>query len=90
MALQLNSVAPSGATGSYWRVMLCNLDASSRTANAEIALYINQEARMSGNEPLFNRQYTFNYNLFVSDENSIKTIYDQLKILPEFINAVDC
>jgi hypothetical protein len=90
MALQMVSVSSSGAIGNYWRVIHCTLDAANKTIRVAAALYMDQNSRMIGKDPLSTSQYIFAYEPFLSNENAIQTAYSQLKDLSDFAHAVDC
>lgn len=89
MALQLVGTATSGASGDYWRITYCAMDAANKQIGVAIALYVSQACRQNKNDPLSVKQYQFEYDPFVSDTNAIKVAYEMLKALPEYANAVD-
>ena len=88
MALLLDTVSDSGATGSYWRIIHCSLDAANKSVRVAVALYLDENARKVGSFPLMVRQYAFEYDPFVADENAVRVAYDSITALQEFSGAI--
>ncbi len=88
MALQKTKELASGITGNYWKILQVNIDYLNSTSHVTIALYVDEEARAAGKNPLAEQQ-SFNWqgeefpfgssDLSAEDVNPLKVAYAKIK-----------
>lgn len=100
MALQLEVITQFGATANYWRIMpTMSVDFGSattvQTINACMKCYLSQQARLDGANPIDGLEQFITLSgadaeaaLATGDPRA--ALYAQVKLLEQFVNAVDC
>lgn len=88
MALQLTQEHSSGVSGNYWHVTHLSLNRETDCLEVRIALYKDAAAYAAGKTELcfLNRAFT---SITPATEDLIAFAYTKLKLLPEFVGAVD-
>lgn len=89
MALRLEYRTNSGIIANYWKLAYFRWDAIRNELETIMGLYVREEERRAGAEPVALIPKSVSVNLD-ADDNPFIAIYDAVKTLPEFTNAEDC
>ena len=86
MALRLTTEMPDGVAPNYWKVTGIRISRDAQPATVDVALYLSQEARKAGKQPVQVQTVLLPAAAFSS---VAATVYDEIKKLPDFAGAVD-
>lgn len=88
MALQKDITLETGAIANYWRIGRIFIDYNLKKITCYLELYVSKEARDDEKAPIYFSEMEADISLSVSGDIR-QTIYNSLKVIPEFENAVD-
>ena len=97
MGLVLAYELTSGLTAEYYRIISIEIDSTLDSSKCCVALYKDLAARTAEKAPVVNYVFTFTGDdnpctvvaMDAENSNPIKLMYNKLKTLPTFTNAVD-
>ena len=95
MALKKTFELPSGLTVDYWKIDVLTVDTRNNSCSCIVSVFKDVASRLAGKTSVDYRSYTWEgtnnpFDIAVSiDVNPFIVIYEKLKTLPEFANAID-
>jgi hypothetical protein len=89
MALQKSIMSPSGVEAQYHKIMIMSLDRRNEQLEVSVACFVSKEARDAHKSPLLVVSKKIDAQSLDHDQPLMQQIYEKLKLLPEFENAVD-
>ena len=94
MALRKEKLTKYGIAGEYWRVAQTNIDWTTMNTHIDVLLYVDQNVRALGNEPVDSMSFDVNITNYIGLEigaayNIAAIVYGILKTFPYFSDAED-
>lgn len=94
MALRKETLTKYGITGEYWRVAQTNIDWTDMHVHIDILLYIDQDVRIAGNDPVDVMSFDVDMTPYIGLEvgaayNIAAIVYGIIKTIPFFQDAED-
>lgn len=89
MGLQKTITSDYGADATYWNIGSYQEDFKGKGAQVTLYGYMNKEMRDAGKQPLSAANIQFTGEKYIVNATR-EQIYELIKLLPEYADAVDC